>query len=132
MLCFVSWTTQGQGPQMGACHRHQGSWFKQCVCQGLPKRPVLPKHVDQLRPRYGVEEDLDPGQASESMVPQENLGSGVTPKELGDSRVKEPEPQSDLEGGVHHPDVGGHGSRKLNPTLPMGSEYGPHNPKRFK
>ena len=68
----------------------------------FPRGPVWHRHIEQLRPRYGVEQDLDPGQASDSIVPQENLGSGKTPKELGDSRVEEPEPQSDLEGGMHH------------------------------
>ena len=41
MLCFVSWTTEGQGPQRGACRCHQGSWFKEFLCQGLPKRICL-------------------------------------------------------------------------------------------
>ena len=41
MLCFVSWTMVGQGPQMGSCYRHQGSWFKEYLCQGLPKRTRL-------------------------------------------------------------------------------------------
>ena len=40
-LCSVSWTMEGQGPQMGACHGHHGSWLKVCVCQGLPKRTCL-------------------------------------------------------------------------------------------
>ena len=66
------------------------------------------------------------------MVLQENLGSGKTPKELGNFRVKKPEPQSDWEGGVHHPDTSGHGGRKPNPRLPAGIEYGPHNPRGSK
>ena len=82
--------------------------------------------------RFRVEEDLDPVQASESMMPQEYLDSGETPKELGDSRVEEPEPRADLEGGVHLPDTGGHGSMKLNPRLPTRSEHEPHNSRRFK
>ena len=60
-----------------------------------PRGPVWHRHIEQLRPSYGVEEDLDLGQ--ELMVPQENLCSGETPKEVGDSRVEEPEPRPDLE-----------------------------------
>ena len=55
-----------------------------------------------------------------SMVSQKNLGLGETPKELGNSRVEEPEPQTDLESGMHEPDTGGHSSWKTNPRLPMG------------
>ena len=94
----------------------------------FPRVPVWCRHIEQLRPRYEVEEDLDPVQASESMVPQENLGLGETPKELGESRVEEPEPRSDLEGGMHQPDTWTC-SRETNPRLPLGSEYVPHNPR---
>ena len=63
----------------------------------------------------------------------ENLGSGETPTEQGDSsRVKEPETGADLEKEKGQPDYGGHGSRKQNPRLLTGSEYGPHNPRRSK
>ena len=34
--------------------------------------------------------------------PRITYGLGKTPKELGDSRIEEPEPRSDLEGGMHH------------------------------
>ena len=57
----------------------------------FPRGPVWRRHTELLRPRYGVEEDLDLGQASESMMPLENLESGETPKEWGDSQVEEPE-----------------------------------------
>ena len=40
-----------------------------------PRGPVWHRHIEQLRPRYRVAEDLDPGQASELRVPQEDLGS---------------------------------------------------------
>ena len=92
-----------------------------------PRGPAWHRHIEQLSPRYGIEEDLDPGE--EWMVSQEYLGSGKTPKQLGDSRVEEPVPRSDLEGGMHHPDTDGQGSRKPNSRLPTGSEYGPHNSK---
>ena len=98
-----------------------------------PRRPVWYRHIAQLRPRYRVEEDLDPGQASESMMPLDDLGLGKTPKERGDSfRVEKPESGADLEREIPQPDTGGHGSRKPNPRLPTGSKYGPHSPRRSK
>ena len=60
---------------------------------------------------YGVEEDLDPGQASESRVSQENLGLGKTSKELCDSRVEEPDLRTDLEGGMYQTTTGEQSSR---------------------
>ena len=93
----------------------------------FPRGPVCRRHNEQLRPNYGVEEVLDPGQVSESMVAQENLWPGETPKELGKSQVKEPEPRTDLEDEMHQPDTGGRSGRKLNPRLQVGNEYGPHN-----
>ena len=48
-------------------------------------------------------------------MPVENLGSCEALKELGDSQMEDS--GADLEGGVHHPDTGGHGSRKPNPRL---------------
>ena len=38
-----------------------------------PRGTVWRRHIEQLRQRYGVEEDLVPGQASELMMPLENL-----------------------------------------------------------
>ena len=87
------------------------------------------RYIEQLRLRYGVEEDLDPGQASESVMALEDLGSGETPKEQGDSQ-EEPESRTDMESEIHQPDTGGHDSSKPNPRLPMRSEYGPHNPRK--
>ena len=55
--------------------------------------PVQQRHIKKLILKYRVEEDLDPGQASESMVPWGNLRSGKKKnKELGDSQVEEPDP----------------------------------------
>ena len=68
---------------------------------------------EQLRSRYWVEEDLDPGQASESMMLLEDLGSGETLKQRDDSsRAEEPESGADLEREKAQPNTGGHGSRK--------------------
>ena len=65
------------------------------------------------------------------MMHLEDLESGETPKEWGDSSgVEEPEFGANLEREIPLPDIGGHSSRKPNPRLPTGSEYGPHNPSR--
>ena len=102
----------------------QGMCMSEC-----PRGPVWRKHIEQLRPRYRVEEDLDSGQASE--MPLEYLGLGETLEERGHtSGVEEPESGADLEREKAQLDTSGHGSRKPNPRLPTGSEYGAHNPKR--
>ena len=73
-----------------------------------PRGPVWRRHIEQLRPRYGVEEDLDPGWASELMMPLEDLGLGGTPKEGGDSSsVEEPKSGADLEREIPQPDTDG-------------------------
>ena len=65
-----------------------------------------------------VEEDLhvDPWHASESMMPLEDLGSGQTPEQWGDSfKVEESESGANLEKEKAQPNTGGHGSRNRNP-----------------
>ena len=63
----------------------------------------------------------------------EDLQSGETLEEWGDSsRVEEPESGVDLKREKAQPNTGGHGSRKQNPRLPSGSEYGSHNPRTSK
>ena len=77
-------------------HGSSSVFFRVC-----PRGPVRCIHTEQPRSRYGVEEDLDPWQASELMMPLENLGSGETLKELGDSQLEEPESQADLESEIY-------------------------------
>ena len=48
---------------------------KVTVC---PRGPVWHRHIEQLSPRYGIEEDWDPGQVLEPTMPQDGLGSSET------------------------------------------------------
>ena len=86
-------------------HGSRGVYVRVC-----PRGPVWRRHIEQLRPRYGIEEDLDPGQASESML-LENLGSSETPKEQGDPQMEEPKSGADLENEIHQSNTGGYISR---------------------
>ncbi|MPC16734.1 hypothetical protein E2C01_009568 [Portunus trituberculatus] len=76
--------------------------------------PTWRHHIDQLRPRYGVEHDDDPGEALMSTSP-----------------IPDPKPQ-DGDGTASRP------ARRLekrrNPRLPTPTDdhYGPDNPRRSK
>ena len=66
-------------------------------------------------------------------MPLEDLESGETLEGRGDSsRVEEPESGADLDREKAQADTGGLGSRKQNPRLPTGTEYGAHNPSKSK
>ena len=93
-------------------HGPRGVYVRVC-----PRGPVWRRHTEQLRPRY---------------LPLEDIRLGETPKKPGDARGEKPESRGDMESEIPQPDRGGHSSRKPIPKLPTGSEYGPHNPKRFK
>ena len=74
----------------------------QGVCMsGSAQEDLSGIDIEQLRPRYRVEEDLDPEQASESMMPLENLASGEAPKEWSAFQMEEPESGADLESEIH-------------------------------
>ena len=67
-----------------------------------PRGPTWRRHLDQLRPRYGVEYDTDPGL---------DISSSDT---------------------THSPDVPCEPTPhyRPNPRMPQGTEYGPQNPRR--
>ena len=77
-----------------------------------PKGPVWYKHIESLRPRYGIEEDLDPGKTGESRV-------GWTPKKQSDSQVEEPESWKDtpilVDTVVGNQQIQGSGVERLKP-----------------
>jgi len=74
-----------------------------------PTGPTWRRHVDQLRPRYGVQHDADPGDD-----PGDDLGIYIGTKES------------------QEPPTPGTTTKKphRNPRMPEGDEYGPHNPRR--
>ena len=75
----------------------------------IPRGGTWRRHIEQLRPRYGVEEDADPGE-----VPtQEGQEMPMT------NAPSIPEPPSVKPRAV-----------RTNPRWPTGSEYGPGHPRR--
>ena len=86
----------------------------------VPCGPTWRRHLDQLRPRYRSEEDLEPGElpsqsvATEpldrpSMEVKESTGTSETPKAVQESRPK-----------------------RRNPRLPNDDQYGRHNLRRSR
>ena len=102
---------------MSTCKRTSPSFMVEGMFNSVSAQENLSGvDTEQLRPKYGVEEDQDPGQASKSMMSLEDLGSGEASKEWGDSfRVEESESGADLEREKAQPDTGGHVSRKKQP-----------------
>ena len=75
-----------------------------------PRGPTWRRHVEQLQPRYGSEEDLDPG--------DKPLSTDKTIDRLATSEQSE-EPGPPV-----------HQRKRPNPRYPVGGEYGPDNPRR--
>ena len=76
-----------------------------------PRGPTWRRHIDQLRPCYGVDQDTDPGDTS--------APSSLT--QVPDS------PQADQDV-VVPPSV----HQRQNPRMPQGKQYGPCNPRSSK
>ena len=132
MLCLVSWTTEGKRPQMGAWHCHQGSCFKECVCKSFPKRTCLAqthwtaetKVWGWRRPKSRAGFRVN-GALGEARAGWHTLRTGW----FSSGRTR----ASNRSGKWNAPlATGEHSSQKPNPRLPMGSEYGPHNPRRSR
>ena len=68
----------------------------------VPRGPTWRRHIEQLRPRYGVEEDADPGEVPESFQ-TEDVTVSVGPRRR---------------------------PRRRNPRWPTDSQYGIDNPRR--
>ena len=75
----------------------------------IPRSGTWRRHIEQLRPRYGVEEDADPGEVP-TQEGQEMLMTNAP---------SIPEPPSVKPRAV-----------RTNPRWPTGSEYGPGHPRR--
>ena len=109
----------------------------------VPRGPTWRRHIDQLRPRYGVNEDTDPGEDSrptpmdtqvasgspastdQSNHPQDAEGTNTT------DNTPTPNPLESTDGpsSTNKP---GRPKRQL-PQLPLpDAEYGPHNLRRSK
>ena len=73
----------------------------------IPRGPTWRRHLDQLRPRYGSDQDDDPCEISTSVLSTETLPAG-TDHASGSSSM----------------------NQRNNPRLPTGDEYGRHNLRR--
>ena len=94
----------------------------------FPRGPVWHRDIEQLKPRYGVEEDRDPVQNPKPTLPENGLGSKH--KEQSESISKETHSLTDQEEGWQQPIADK--KQKQNPRLPIVSEFGPHNPRRSR
>ena len=73
----------------------------------IPRGPTWRRHLDQLRPRYGSDQDDDPCEIPTSVLSTETLSSGTDHASSSSSM-----------------------NQRNNPRLPTGDEYGRHNLRR--
>ena len=73
----------------------------------IPRGPTWRRHLDQLRPRYGSDQDDDPCEIPTSVLSTETLPAGTDHASSSSSMNK-----------------------RNNPRLPTGDEYGRHNLRR--
>ena len=91
----------------------------------VPKGPTWRRHIDQLRPRYGVKEDTDPGEDSQlpsTDSPQDAAGTDTTdrPQEAEGTDTTDHIPEAEGTDTTDHiPEAEGTAHRKPNvPTPP--------------
>ena len=73
----------------------------------IPRGPTWRRHLDQLRPRYGSDQDDDPCEIPTSVLSTETLPAGTD-----------------------HASSSSSINQRNNPRLPIRDEYGRHNPRR--
>ena len=73
----------------------------------IPRGPTWRRHLDQLRPRYGSDQDDDPCEIPTSVLSPETLPAGTDHASSSSSM-----------------------NQRNNPRLPTGDEYGRHNLRR--
>ena len=73
----------------------------------IPRGPTWRRHLDQLRPRYGLDQDDDPCEIPTSVLSTETLPAGTDHASSSSSM-----------------------NQRNNPRLPTGDEYGRHNLRR--
>ena len=92
----------------------------------FPKGGTWRRHIEQLRPRYGANEDTDPGEPPTSSPTLEtaNQPSEDTAQSEEGAKAATPElPIPSLPQGLPMKST-------RNPRMPTGTEYGPGNPRR--
>lgn len=83
----------------------------------LPRGPIWRRHIDQLRPRFGADQDDDPGE-----VPAKDTSIQCDQEPSGVSDVQTPQVQPEEQ--TQPP------QRRRNSRWPKDDQYGPHNPRR--
>ena len=73
----------------------------------IPRGPTWRRHLDQLRPRYGSDQDDDPCEIPTSVLSTETLPAGTDHASSSSSM-----------------------NQRNNPRLPTGDEYGRYNPRQ--
>ena len=104
----------------------------------VPRGPTWRRHIDQLRPRYGVNEDADPGEdprptSTDGVHKDTSIGEGPGPESASGIQAAEGTNTAD-----HTPtpppestDCPPKKKRTRKARLPPpDTEYGPHNPRR--
>ena len=84
-----------------------------------PRGPIWRRFVEQLRPRYISEEDMEPGETPTSSVERRHLTNGRAEEVSPQTKDKE---SSNAETTVQR--------KRRNPRMPTGNEYGPDMPRR--
>ena len=109
-----------------------------------PKGPTWRRHIDQLRPRYGVKEDEDPGEDPRPTPVDTQVVSGGPDSMNQSDHPRDAEGTNTTDGTLTPPnplkstdcpstDQPGRRIRRRLPQLPpRDAEYGPHNPRRSK
>ena len=113
----------------------------------LSKGSTWRRHIEQLRPRYGVHEDADPGEPPSSFPTRETTTATDQPSgvrhDTAHSGVRHDTAHSGVRHDTAHSKEGTKAATHIpplpqaipkrstrNPHLPTGTEYGPGNPRR--
>ena len=86
-----------------------------------PKGLMWQRHVEQLRPRYVSDEDVEPGETPTSLVKRGHHSNGGA--EEASSQMKDKE-SSNAETSAKR--------KRRNPGIPTGNKYGPDRPRRSR
>ena len=109
---------------MGTSSCHQGFWHTNVNVRVFPRGPTWHRHIDQLCPRYGVEEDVDSGEAPKCSLEHLKSKPPIQVKGKGDTL------DSDCTNAEDRRAERPAGPRRQNPRSALDDQYGHHNPKR--
>ena len=106
----------------------------------VPRGPTWRRHIDQLRPRYGVNEDVDPGEDPQPTPLDTQVASGSPastdqsdhPQDADGTNTTDDTPTPNPSESTDRPSASKpeRPPRRKRPPLPPDAEYGPHNLRR--